>query len=606
MPQLSLRDLSINVVNSPDKVSEFWDWLTRPRDFIAADTETTGLNPHAPGFKVRLLQFGDCESGWAIPFQEWKGLAAGAFSWLERMGMPTVWHNLAADEGFLQAEGIKLNPAFQEDTYVWASLCGFAEESRALKTISTREFGRQAKFGQQLLHTAMKNAGWTWETVPIDFKPYVQYGVVDPIITAMYRRELGDSVERFRWHHSLEIATIELTNQMARNGLGVSTTYAADEVDKLEAEEAAVLAELRTHGIESANQNVKVAKVLADAGVLPEIVKLTASGQIAVDKEFLNTVKHPVAKLVLQARAIHKTKGYLESMIKFAGGNISDWELIHPEIRSIEARTSRMSVANPALQQLPAVDDKNPDSIRVRKAIRPRNPDELLVGADFGQIELRMFASMSRDTKLMEVINTMDAAKAAGDKNADFFVVLGRDLYEPTFVKSDPRRTKLKSTIYALLYGGGEEKIAETAKVPQAEIHQTIMDLKSRYPSFNDLGESAIRESGGTWTVETPTGRQFRVRRRDERRKLNNYRVQGASAEILKMAITNVAEAGWGQSLMLPVHDEIIMSVPRDKARQATSDLIEAMNAVIDPDKFGVAVKAAAAEPAPNWGVLSH
>jgi len=85
-----------------------------------------------------------------------------------------------------------------------------------------------------------------------------------------------------------------------------------------------------------------------------------------------------------------------------------------------------------------------------------------------------------------------------------------------------------------------------------------------------------------------------------------NYLVQGHSAEILKMALQNVVEAGYAEYLMLPVHDEIIMSVPADIAKQATDDLVECMNAVIDPSIYGVAVKASPAPPAANWGLLTH
>ena len=595
-----------NVVDSPDKVTEFWEWLTAPRDAIAADSETTGTDTYAPDFQIRLFQFGDHDSGWSIPFQQWRGLVEGTLKHLSDKRIPTIYHNAAFDLRALEREGITPDYSNVEDTFVWSSLCGYAEESRALKTISTREFGSWAKFGQTLLDKAMKNAGWTWATVPINFGPYVAYGAIDPILTYRYRNMLPDR-DKFRWHHGLEMRTIELTNRMARNGLAVNTEYALEQQELFEAAESVINAQLQKHGIESAGQNGAVARVLAEAGVLPEIVKMTATGQVSVDKEFLATISHPVAKLVLEARSLHKVKSYLTSMLKFAGGNLGPYEIIHPEIRSMEARTGRMSISNPALQQLPSVDEKDPQSMIVRRAVVPRNPDEVLVGADFGQIELRMFASLSRDQKLLDVLNQMDAEKAGGNSNADFFVTLGRDLYhDPHFQKHDPRRTKLKSTIYALQYGGGAEKIAQVAKVSQAEINQTIKELTARYPAFEKLGADAIVRSGSSWSVSTPTGRTFRVKERGEVRKLNNYRIQGHSAEVLKMALVNVAEAGYEDNLMLPVHDEIIMSVPRDRADQATKDLVEAMNAVVDKDVYGVAVQASAAAPAEDWASLSH
>ncbi|MGV1079711.1 MAG: DNA polymerase [Candidatus Nanopelagicales bacterium] len=603
-----MPSLKINVLDSPDKVAPFWEWLTSHHDYIAADTETTGLNVYAPDFKVRLFQFGDTTSGWGIPFQGWRELVRASLAWLADRRVKTIWHNLSYDLRALESEGIKLDLSVQEDTYVWESLCGFAHDSRQLKVSANRKFGSWAQFGQKLLKTAMANAGWDWASVPIDFGPYAAYGVVDPIITAMDYETLAADRPKFQWHHSLEIAVIGLTSQMARNGLAVDTEYCLDQVGALEVREQTINDSLRGYGIESAGQNVVVAKVLEEAGVLPEIVKLTATGQIQVDKEFLATIDHPVARQVLASRSLLKTKNYLLAMLRSAGGVIGPHELIHPEIRSIEARTGRMSIADPALQQLPSPNPKDPDTMIVRRAIVPRSPDEVLVGADFGQIELRMFASLTQDQALLDVLNMTDEAKKAGDSNADFFVNLGRDLYhDPHFVKSDVRRSYLKSTMYATIYSAGEEKIAETAKVPQAEIHAVLVELQKRYPSFRTLGAELIAASaGGIWSVHTPTGRRFAVSQQSERRKLLNYLVQGHSAEILKMALMNVAEAGYERNLLLPVHDEIIMSVPKADAARATADLVEAMNAVVDPAVYGVAVQASASDPAMNWAAMSH
>ena len=604
-----MPDLKIDVVDGPDKVHQFWEWLTSHHESIGADTETTGTDPYVPGFKIRLFQFGDTTSGWAIPYQGWQLLVHGALDWLRDHGVRVVWHNLAFDAKALSVSGYQLDMSLQDDTYIWAGLLGFAEDSRALKTIAAREFGDWTRFGQALLHKSMANAGWGWDTVPLTHKPYVAYGAIDPIITMMYYERLGErGREKFRWHHSLEIAAVELTNRMAQNGLAVDTAYCAHHIEEFGKREQVLLDELRGYGVESPNQNAVVAKVLTDAGVVPDVVKLTSTGQLSVDKEFLSTIDHPVARAVLASRSLHRTKSYLEAMITAAHGVIGTRELIHPEIRAMEARTGRSSISSPALQQLPSVDDSNPDSLIVRGAVRARAADEVLVGADFGQIELRMFASMSRDQALMDVLNGLDEAKRNGDKGADFFVHLGRDLYDdPDFKKSDPRRTPLKSTIYATLFGAGETTIAQTAKVPVATISGILKALASRYVAFQDLGHSWLtNQPNGAAFVTTPTGREFRVHTFSERRKLPNYRIQGHSAEILKMAMVNIAEAGYEENLMLPVHDELIMSVPRSQAKQATTDLVEAMNAVVDAAKYGVAVQASPAEPADDWASLSH
>lgn len=606
--------MTLRLVDSPDKVADFWEWLTSHHDYIAADTETTGLDWWSPKFKVRLFQFGDVNGGWAIPFNQWRGLIEGALKWLATHRVRTVWHNLSADYQFLLSEDIKLDMSLQEDTFVWASLCGFAEDFRGLKNIGARTFGPWVQFGEKLLKSGMTNAGWGWDTVPMTYKPYTIYGTIDPIITAMYYESLGDRKDQFRWHHSLEIASIENTARMARTGLAVDTIYAEEEIAKLQVRQHENLALLKPYGITSVNAGVQIAKVFEEAGVMPEIVKMTETGLVSVDKNLLAAIDHPTAKLVMQGRGLSQTRAYLESMLRSAEGVLGRHVIIHPEIRSIEARTGRMSVANPALQQLPSPDDDHPDSYIVRKAIVARDPDHYLVGADFGQIELRIFASLNSDENLMEVLRTMDKAKAAGDKaNSDFFVIMGRDLYEdPGFVKSDPRRKSLKGTTYATMYAGGEEKIAETAGVPQREIHETLIAMRGRYSSFKNLGEQLIKPGGrGPYGeainyILTPTGRRFAVAHNAERRKLMNYATQGHSAEILKIAIQNAVEAGLAEELMLPVHDELILSVPKGRAKEATATLVEAMNAVVRTEDYGIAVQAAAAEPAADWAAMEH
>lgn len=923
-------NLNLNFLDSPDKVGEFWQWLCSHHDYIAADTETTDLNWWHSSFRVRLFQFGDTETGWAIPFQEWKGLVAGALKWLADRRVLTVWHNLAFDYQALKSEGIVLDLSCQHDTFIWANLVGFAEESRKLKNMAARYFGQWALFGAKMLDRGMHNGGWTWATVPMNFHPYTVYGAVDPILTAMYFEKIRKLMPPFMWHHSLEIASIDTTGLMMRNGLAVDTQYAFDQLQILNSREAEVLDRLSEHGITSANQNAAVARVLEEAGVVPDIAKRTGTGQLQVDKAFLETITHPVAHEVLLARRIHKTGTYFKAMLREAQGVLSPRELIHPNIRAIEAKTGRMSIADPALQQLPAPDDDDPETQIVRRAVIPRTDDEILVGADFGQIELRVFASLTNDQNLLAVLKETDAAKARGDHaNADFFVAMGRDVYhDPTFKKSDHRRKLLKATCvpmdvriltrsgfrtrndisvgdetlgydaatgrtawtkitmihdfkdqpvltlrhgnnfevrctpghrwitdrgpveaaslrkkdrltlaaplegpgvalslveaevlgwllsdgqvvvspiggrsqgrdnsrrqvkaaifqskseniqrieeilcdiphhhfgntwqltspaardlitraglmtdtaaladprdfaasltinqreavlksiiaadgaragatyptlvkgdawhtelyrwllffsgkrtrvyqrhpdgkgwakkpwnvikagaavtgmqrttreqtsvedvwcvtteldtvtfefsgqpylthncYATMYSAGEERIASTAKVSQPEIHAVLEAMKERYVAFRTLGEELLTNEGiGPYgepvaSVRTPTGRRFAVAHRDERRKLLNYLIQGHSAEVLKMAIQNVREAGYEDELLLPVHDELIMSVPKGTEEKATRDLVECMNAVIDPSQYGVAIQASAGTPAMSWAELSH
>lgn len=595
-----IPDIGINVLEHPEDVHTFWAWLTKPRQWVAVDTETTGLDVYAPGFHVRMLQFGDIDSGWAIDFQRWRGLCDEALRWCRQHKVVAVFHNALYDANALAREGIKVDWSLIGDTFVLAAIDGYADESRALKDLCREKFGNWATTGQSVLHKAMQTNGWTWETIPWGFQPYPMYGVLDTVLTAKLWEGWWETRATWQYAHSLEIGTLRVVQGMMQRGVGVDGKYIVAEMDRLYAEEAEITARLLVQGVGSPSNNAEVGAALERAGVV--LTAKTATGKTSVAKDVLGEIDHPIARDVLRVRRVHRDRtNYLGALLKAAGGDIGEHALIHPSINPIEARTGRMSVANPPMQQLPR---ENP---LARNGIVPRAEGEVLVTADYGQIELRMWARLTRDEALANVLRTADAT------GEDFFVAVGRDVYQdPGFVKKDPRRSLIKNTCYGTIYGAGVEKMAETAGVPFEVMDPIAYALKERYPSFRTLGMDLIQQGADSgrpyWSVASPYhGRQIKVRRRDEARKLPNYLDQGSSAVILKQALLYADAAGIGDYLCLPVHDEILLSVPKEDAADAAAVLKECMDAAANngTETFGVRITADPSEPGHRWGELA-
>ena len=103
--------------------------------------------------------------------------------------------------------------------------------------------------------------------------------------------------------------------------------------------------------------------------------------------------------------------------------------------------------------------------------------------------------------------------------------------------------------------------------------------------------------------IYTPTGRRFRVNSFHEIRKLPNYRVQGGAAEVLKEALLRCVAAGMLPYFCLPVHDELVWSVPEPESQDFAQELKEIMDSVVDPTETGVAVTATPTIGA-RWGAL--
>src|SRR4051812_22925632 len=435
----AVPNLKIRVLTSPDQVADFWAWLTRPgRRMVAVDTESTGLDWWSPSFKVRLAQVGDVEGGWAIPYEGWPLLVQGALDWCSRARVKIVFHNASADAMVLRAMGYQLDWSNVEDTFVWTGVTGFADQHRGLKESAMREFGPWAGAGERVLHGGMKAQGWSWADVPMGWKPYPLYGVVDTCVTAALWELYDAQGRRSKWQadHDLEIATMRLTGDMAWRGTPIDGDYIAEAVSELQDEEDELRETLKTYGVTNPNQNGQLEAALKAEGY--DLAAKTATGVAKLDKDVLAHIEHPAAQATTRFRFVTRMKGtYLGAMWSNAGGALGRG-LMHPGIKPFEARTGRMSVENPPLQQLPADDET------ARRAIIPREDDEVVLSSDFGQIELRLWGHIFKDERMLERLHEVDKT------GEDFFVLVGRDIYnEPSFVKADPRRTKIKSTIYA-------------------------------------------------------------------------------------------------------------------------------------------------------------
>lgn len=267
--------------------------------------------------------------------------------------------------------------------------------------------------------------------------------------------------------------------------------------------------------------------------------------------------------------------------------------VVHPSVRTLGARTSRMSITNPALQTLPKGDDV------VRRAFIPRDENHVIVTSDLDQVEFRMFASLSQDANLIQLFNLADMT------GSDPFTEIGRDVYQdPSMQKSDKRRGLIKSMIYGRLYGAGVAKQALTAGVHEAQMKQVSDAFDNRFPGMTifqrqieDAGMRRVKSEGQGY-VYTWTGRRIPC---DENRvyTLVNYLIQGGAAEVFKSNLVKLDQADLTELLIVPVHDEIVLNAPRKDAEEIKQIVRECMTT---RDGWAVPLTADVDGPLENWG----
>lgn len=352
-------------------------WLGERRvGDVAFDTETTGLSPEND--RVRLLQLGDEMHGWAIPWVRWGGVF---FEAVKRYEGRLTGHNTPFDVAMIRSTCNEQMPIDRlDDTRRMAHVIQ-PNRSTALKSLGVQFIDPMAAALQDQLQTGT----WTWGTVPIEYGPYWQYAAFDTVLTARIKNVIEPMVKSMgAWRaYELELASAWVCERMERNGINVDREYAALTFQQFTDHANALSEWCKTHYDVRPSQNASVAARLIEDGIVLD--KKTESGAVAVDREVLGGVTHPLAEVVLEHRRYSKLAStYLRNFVKLTS---DEDPRLHPRINSIGAVTSRMTMDTPNLQNLPRRSEVNPAAITVRDSLTAGEGRTLLM-VDYDQIEL--------------------------------------------------------------------------------------------------------------------------------------------------------------------------------------------------------------------------
>ena len=585
-----ISKVQLGYAESFSDLEEFFRWLSTYRDVLAVDTETSGLDAWEIGARIRLVQFGDEETGWAINYEKWPGVVNEVLS---RYTGRLVFHNFPFDAKFLARHSDAGTPWWDkvDDTMI-AARVEDSTRPAGLKTLAKKYIDKNAGRGQDLLEQAMHENKWTWDTVPLSYPGYSLYGAMDVVLTArMWRRfsELGVLGSDI---YQLENSVSHTTTRMELRGARVDVEYAETKLEELDGYVESMLEYgQRKYGIKLTSPT-QLGKWL-DAHDAPPI-KFTTTGMYATDKEVMDTLSAEgwdIASDVLKIRKAGKLAStYFRNIIDLQRDGV-----LHCQINSRVARTGRMSIQNPALQTLPKRDKA------VRRAFVPDTEEHVILSSDLDQVELRIFASLCEADALIEMF-----AKADVPGGTDVFTQIGRDIYsDHTMVKSDPRRDTVKTFVYSMLYGAGVEKQAVSANVP-VHVMRTISNrFREIYPQIHDYQArvgSAVQtmiKKGERPFVLNPYGDRLYV---DEDKPYTgvNYLIQSSAAAAFKMNMLALENAGLVDYMIVPVHDEIVLSVPKEDLPDIAPVVKECMTTTA---KFAVPVPSGVAI-GDSWGAM--
>jgi len=600
------ESVRVNVPETADDLREFMTWArnTAPCTPIALDTETTGLDIYSTPYRLRTVQFGDSHTGWVIHWEH-GGRFVDAARYVLRMAGRFLIHNAAFDWLVLDQHA---QYALEElapktvDTRILATLIDPRQPQEGgvgtgLKPLCGYYVDPAAPDTQGDLTTVFRGMGLTkatgWAGIPLDHPTYNLYAGLDVILTARLYPILTAELERLSVRPALVQYEHEIARMcaiMQRTGLVMDTDYVSTLSAVLREEEEKYGTIAARWGVESVNSGKQVAEALCAMG--ETLTERTDSGNVKVDKAVLlgladldrdwqrvgARTPNPLADAVLRAKRAGKwCTTYADTFLE----TVDSAGRIHPFINTLQARTGRMSITRPALQTLPSSD------WMIRRAMLA-DEGHVMVSTDFTAVEMRVLAALAD-------VRRMKQAISAGEDLHDFTAKL---VFGPGFTKA--HRKLCKGIGFGKVYGGGLTTIARQTGAPSAEVGTAMAAYDRVYPEIKRASSRWQREARATGMVTvSATGRRLPLDR-DRAYAVVNYQCQSAARDVLGQSMINMENAGLLPYLRLPIHDEVLASVPAAEAADFARELERCMTM----DLFGVPIAAEAEIGGRSWGSL--
>lgn len=237
---------------------------------------------------------------------------------------------------------------------------------------------------------------------------------------------------------------------------------------------------------------------------------------------------------------------------------------LRPDYKSHGTLTRRYACSNPNLQQIPKEAEDKPWVKDVKKCFIPIEGHELWE-FDYSQLELRLGAAFGNDTKLLEIFN---------DEERDIFTEMATEMGWPRF--------KTKSFVYSIDYGAGPGRVRDIFNLGEGEKglrlgKEYITDFYRKYPGLGRANMVAKAEATKTGKLKYWSGHFRHFNNSNEAYKAFNSKIQGGSADLVKMIMNRLKAAMPELRILLQIHDALWFEIPTEKREYYLARIREIM-----------------------------
>ena len=577
------------------------------KSVIAVDTETSSLNPQEADLVGVSVCYADNESFYIpVGHKERTELKKDVVlnklkPILEDLSIKKVGQNIKYDFIIFKNNGIELSSL--EDTMLLSYTLDAGNNRHNMDTLSELHLGHKTISYKDLVGTGKKQLNFA----DVDIKPATEYAAEDADITLRLYEVLSERVSEeklTRVYEEFEKPMIKILSKLEMNGIKVDDAYLKKLSKKFE--ERLITIEKEIYKISGKKFNIGSPKQLGEI-IYKDLkiakLKKTKKGSLATSAKILEDLAstgHKFPNLVLEWRQVSKLKStYTDALQDHINKKT---KRVHTSFLLAATNTGRLASSDPNLQNIPI---KTSDGKEIRKAF-VADKNNLLISADYNQIEMRILADMA-DVKEL---------KKAFKNNQDIHSLTASQVFDVPIAKvTDDFRRKAKAINFGIIYGITQYGLAKQISVSNEEALSFINSYFKKFPEIKDYMNTTIKTCRKQGFVTNIFGRRIHLRgindknfsvRAFQERAAINAPIQGSAADIIRLAmikIDQILEEKEKAKMLLQIHDELIFECLKKDESQVKKIVKDAMMSVSTSDHhmFSIPLEVSI-NSGNNWG----
>ena len=600
--------IEVKIVDTTEKLNDLAKQLASAK-VIAFDTETTSTEEMQADIVGISLAIKEGE-GYYIPVGHLTGnnlpleqVVSVLHDPLTNPSIPKVAHNAKYDYIILARHGLVVTP-ITFDTMIAEFVTDPSSHNLGLKNLAFARLGDEMTHIEELIGKGKKQISMAEVAIEL-VAPYAAADAETtlrllPIMQAEVKRVSAEKLMA-----EIEMPLITVLAEMEMTGVLLDLPF----FKKLAEELTRRMADIEKQVFDAVgkpfnlNSTQQLSDVLFNRLRLepPDRGRKTASGHFSTSGDVLDALsgRHPVVDWVIEHRELSKLKStYIDALPEAVDSTTGR---VHTSYSQTGAVTGRLSSSNPNLQNIP---------IRTEEGRRVRNgfiaaKGNVLLSVDYSQIELRIVAHMAQDQAML------DAFRAGQDIHA----TTAAAIYSiPLDQVTKEMRRHAKAINFGLIYGMSAFGLTRTTELTLAEADEFVKAYFTQFPGVKKYLDGIRKQAAQDGYVETLLGRRryfpalqskqnVQMKNREEREAINAP-IQGTAADIMKIAMLHIPsalkKAGLRAQMLLQVHDELVLEVPKEELEKTVRLVQEIMGSAY---KLDIPLLTEA-RSGPNWGEM--